>query len=316
MVMSTDAIRKARRGRKLEKTVLACFVFLTSAGLEPVARANAIVNGNFTSTTGTFGTAGGGLNTLGDYTGGGSLSNWTIADVSGSTGLAFLYYAGNQGSTTTANVGVSQNGRFGAFSLYDPGNVAGATPTGGAIPNTSPGGGNFIVADGASGYSIALYQALTGLTAGATYNVSFWYAAGQQSGFTGTTTEGWQVSLENTAQTTQVAANGTTIQDTPAQAGGGLASGAFQAWAQETFSFTASSSSQVLTFLSLGTPSGQPPAVLLSDVVMTVQPTPEPASLGMCGMGLTALIALLAFGKKQGFGKKQVCEAAIASQHG
>jgi hypothetical protein len=132
--------------------------------------------------------------------------------------------------------------------------------------------------------------------------VSFWYAAGQQYNFTGLTTEGWQVSLENAAQTTRAAANGTTIQDTPAQAGGGLAQGAFQAWAQETFNFTAASSTQVLTFLSLGTPSGQPPVVLLSDVTMTggsQSPAPEPASMAISGIGMASLAALLWFRKNR-----------------
>jgi hypothetical protein len=145
---------------------------------------------------------------------------------------------------------------------------------------------------------VAIYQSLTGLTQNEVYAVSFWYAAAQQYSFTGTTTEGWQVSLESGAQTTQVAANGTTIQDTPAQAGGGLASGSFQAWAQETFYFTASSTSQVLTFLSLGTPSGQPPAVLLSDVVMTAT-VPEPASVTFFVIGIASLIGLLWYRKNR-----------------
>ena len=265
----------------------------------PAARAGVLLNGNFTSTSGTFGTAGGGLNTVNisggaDYTGGGSVANWVISDTGSSgssTGLALLYYPGNQGSTSTNGYGQTLTGRFGNFSVYDPGNIAGTTPTGGAIPNTSPGGGNFIAADGASGYSLAIYQTLTSLTPGQAYSVSFWYAAAQQSGFTGSTTEGWQVSLENAAQLTQVAANGTSIQDTPTQPGGGLAQGSFQAWAQDTVTFTATSTSQVLTFLSMGTPSGQPPMDFLSDVVLTA--TPEPGSMGMIGLGLLSFAAVL-----------------------
>ena len=160
------------------------------------------------------------------------------------------------------------------------------------------------MADGASGYDVAIYTALTSLSAGTSYAVSFWYAAGQQYNYNGNTTEGWQVSLENSAQTTQVTANGTTIQDTPNQANipgtstPGLASGGFQAWAQETFYFTASSSSQVLTFLSLGTPAGQPPVALLSDVTM-VQATPEPVSITTCGAGLAALAGFLWFRRRK-----------------
>jgi hypothetical protein len=280
---------------KLAQTLL----LITCAGIMPTARASILLNGDFTSTTGTFGTAGGGLNTS-SYTSGGSLNNWTIVDVSGSAGLAFLYYAGNQGSTTVAGSGINQKGRFGNFAVTDPGNTAGS---GGAIPNTSPGGGNFIVADGAEGYNVAIYQTFTSLAPGAVYAVSFWYAAGQQSGFTGNTTEGWQVSLTNSAQITQVAANGTTIRNTPNQANvagtgtPGLISGGFQAWAQQTFSFTAASSTQVLTFLSLGTPAGQPPLALLSSVVVTA--APEPASLGMVGIGMASLLGFLGYNRKR-----------------
>jgi hypothetical protein len=293
-----SAVCKSRNRSKLEAIALAGLLTSTLAGFAQPARATTLFNGNFTSTAGTLGTAGGGLNTLqsngvsGDYTTGGSLNSWTIQDVGSSSGLAFVYYAGNQGSTTTNGDGVNLNGRFGNFSVYDPGNIAGATPSGGAIPNASPGGGNSIAADGASGYQVAIYQTLTSLNPGSIYAVTFWYAAAQQYSFSGTTTEGWQVSLENAAQVTQVAANGTTIQDTPAQPGAGLAQGSFQAWAQQTFNFTATSSTEVLTFLSLGTPSGQPPVDFLSDVQLSPTATPEPAALGMFGLGLVSLAAL------------------------
>jgi len=293
---NTVGTNKTHSGRFQQVVVLAGCLAFACAGTE--ARANAISNGTFATYTGTLsGTAGGGLNTQDDDGSGGSLTKWTITNVSGSQGLAFLYLSGNQGSTSTSGVGITQYGRFGAFSMYDPGNVAGS---GGAIPNTSPGGGNFIVADGASGYNVAIYEAVTGLTQGATYAVSFWYAAAQQSGFSGNTTEGWQVSLHGSAQTTQVAANGTTIQDTPTQAiipgagTPGLANGSFQAWAQDTLYFTATSSNQVLTFLSMGTPGGQPPLDLLSDVTLNVV-TPEPASLALSGSGIASLIAILWF---------------------
>jgi len=224
---ATDNTHRARPSRGTrEKVALLGFLAVASAGfVAPVRASNVITNGTFTSTTGTFAAAGGGIVTDSGWTTGGSLTGWTVSDVSGSSGLAFLYTNGNQGNATTSGEGIVLAGGFGNFSLYEPGNVAGS---GGAIPNTSPGGGNFIVADGASGYNVAIYQSLTGLTMNEVYAESFWYAAGQQYSFPGTTTEGWQVSLESGAQTTQVAANGTTIQDTPAQAGGGLASAAFR----------------------------------------------------------------------------------------
>jgi hypothetical protein len=294
---------RALTRRTFQNAALVGFLGLTFAGFEAPARANYIVNGTFatTATTGTFGAAGGGINTGSDYSAGGSMNNWTVSDVSGSTGLALLYVAGNQGSTTAAGTGVNLTGRFGNFSVYDPGNIAGATPHGGAIPNTSPGGGNFIVADGAVGYQIALYQTLTNLTVGTKYDLSFWYAAGQQSGFTGVTTEGWQVSLLSTAQMT--VATGSGIQDTPTQANvagtssPGLANGSFQSWAQDTMEFTATGSTQVLTFLSMGTPGGQPPVDFLSDVVLIA--APEPASMALFGVGMAGLFLVPGFRKRR-----------------
>ncbi len=286
-------------GRKLEVVLMTGL--LAVASFAPSAQGSVLSNGNFTTTSGTFAAAGGGINTLksdgvtGDYTAGGNIASWTVEDVGTATGLALLYTAGNQGNTSTANEGIVLNGRFGNFSVYDPGNVVGGT--GGAIPNTSPGGGNVVVADGAVGYQVAIYQTLTSLNPGTVYAVNFWYAAGQQYGFTGTTTEGWQVSLSSTAQLTQTAANGTTIQDTPAQANGGLAQGAFQGWAQQTFNFTASGSTQVLTFLSLGTPSGQPPVDFLSAV--TVSAAPEPGSMALIGGGLLSLAGLVRLRRKR-----------------
>ena len=289
-------MHNSRSIRTLRAANILTLISISLASLGTTARAsNLVVNGNFTSTSGTLGAAGGGLNTQGDYTSGASLNSWSISDVSGSSGLALLYVAGNQGNSTTSGDGITLTGRFGNFSLYDPGNVAGS---GGAIPNTSPGGGNFVAADGASGYNVAIYQTINGLIAGNAYAVSFWYAAGQQYSFTGNTTEGWQVSLTTAAQLTQVVANGTSILDTPTQAyvagtgTPGLANGGFQAWAQQTFYFTSSSSSQVLTFLSMGTPSGQPPVDLLSNVVVTAT-APEPSSMAIAGIGMASLIGLL-----------------------
>jgi hypothetical protein len=290
--MNLRFIDKTRTPRRLKGIALAGVLACTVGAVTPPAYAVGIVNGDFTSYTGTLGSSGGGLN-VDTYNTGANLSNWTISNVSSSTGLVFLYLNGPQGSNT-ANAGVSLNGRFGAFSVFDPGNTT--SGTGGAIPNTSPGGGNFIAADGAVGYQVAIYQTLTGLTAGSTYAVSFWYAAGQQSNRTGTTTEGWQVSLTDAAQLTQVAANGTTIQDTPTQAGGGLVQGSFQSWAQATFNFTAASASQVLTFLSYGTPTAQPPVDFLSDVV--IQQTPEPATGALLVGALVSIGAFVRVSRK------------------
>jgi len=58
-------------------------------------------------------------------------------------------------------------------------------------------------------------------------------------------------------------------------------------WLQQTVLFTATSTSQVLTFLSAGTPSGLPPMVALDGVSLVA--APEPASMAMMGSGLALL---------------------------
>jgi hypothetical protein len=64
----------------------------------------------------------------------------------------------------------------------------------------------------------------------------------------------------------------------------------FQPWAQQTMTFTASTTSQVLTFLSQGGPDGLPSMVFL-DSVSLVQQTPEPSSLVYACLGLSGLMA-------------------------
>jgi hypothetical protein len=132
---------------------------------------------------------------------------------------------------------------------------------------TSPTGGNFIGADGA--YQVgAITQTLTGLVAGAEYAVSFYYAGAQQYGYTGQTSEAWSVSLGSQSFETPVLQN---------------ASHGFTGWMPETFIFTATGTSEVLSFLAIGTPNGEPPFSLLDGV--TAFEVSEPGTWGMLGAG-------------------------------
>lgn len=129
------------------------------------------------------------------------------------------------------------------------------------LPASSPDGGNFVGADGA--YDVgAITQTINGLTAGDTYTVGFWWAGAQQSGFTGSNTEQWQVSLGSQTQSTSVVDN---------------VSHGFTGWTYQTFTYTASSASEVLSFLAVGTPSGEPPFSLLDGVTLYAS-APEPSS--------------------------------------
>ncbi len=144
---------------------------------------------------------------------------------------------------------------------------------------TAPGGGNFIGADGA--YEIgAVTQTLTGLKVGDTVALTFDWAGAQQSGYSGGTTEDWKVSLGGQSFTTPTVA--------PASHG-------FSGWMQQTYDFTVTSSTETLSFLAAGTPGGEPPFSLLSNVSatdITAHPAPLPV-LGATPFG--ALIAAGAF---------------------
>ncbi|MDR3534786.1 MAG: hypothetical protein P4L90_30010, partial [Rhodopila sp.] len=141
----------------------------------------------------------------------------------------------------------------------------------------SPTGGNYIAADGAYEVS-AITQTINGLNVGQNVTVSFSWAGAQQSGFTGATSDYWTVSL------------GTVSASNPSQTTStvNLASKGFSGWMSQTFTFVATSSSELLSFLATGTPSGQPPFALLANVSVTN--VPEPAAWTVMVSGLVGLI--------------------------
>jgi len=177
------------------------------------------------------------------------------------TGYNFIYFPG------TAATG--SNGQYGNMSLWSPGNGSNN-----GLPATSPAGGNFVAADGAFEVD-AISQTLNGLVAGGKYAVSFDWAAAQQQGFSGATTEQWTVSLGNQTQSTVAYPN---------------ANHGFSGWMQQTFTFQATAASELLSFLAVGTPNGEPPFSLLDGVSATA--VPEPATWALMAAGLVGLGAL------------------------
>lgn len=141
----------------------------------------------------------------------------------------------------------------------------------------SPDGGNFLGMDGVY-FPGAISQTINNLVVGSTTTVSFWYAGAQQYGYTGITTEGFQVSLGNQTVSTPMLTD---------------SSHGFTGWQQQTLTFTPTSTSEVLSFLAQGTPNGEPPFSLLDGVSVHTNVTPEPSSLVFLLTGATGIGGLL-----------------------
>ena len=144
------------------------------------------------------------------------------------------------------------------------------------LPSLSPDGGNFIGIDGDTGFNGPVEQLVSGLTAGKSYSVKFYWAGTQLSNRTGETTEQIFVTFGGDTQATGVAVNPTH---------------GFQGWYSENFTFTAHSSSQLLSFLSIGTPNGLPPIALLDGVSVTGVPEAATWAMLVAGFGLVGFAA-------------------------
>ena len=199
------------------------------------------------------------------------ITGWTVVDHSfGPTAnhQAQAWYYGNGAADVVRN----DPGWYSGWAIYGPANGAANGFT------ASPNGGALVAIDGGGDYRASLDQTLTGLTTGATYNVSFQWAGAQQSCCTGSTTEQVSVSFGGTTKLTEVYTN--------PQAG-------FSGWFTQNFSFVADGSTQLLSFLAIGTPYGQPPIVLLDGVSVQVAAVPEAATWTMliAGFGLVGVAA-------------------------
>lgn len=157
------------------------------------------------------------------------------------------------------------------FKLWGPGSGVNNGFTG------SSDGGNFIAS--AAGYGQAAFvQTINGLTPGSSYKLDYEWASAQESGYYGPTTDYWTVSL------------GSESYDSPAF---NLLSQGFSGWMNRSETFTATSTSETLTFLAKGSPDSLPPFLLLDGVRLSPVSVPEPSTMAMGGFA-TLLVGLMA----------------------
>lgn len=231
----------------LRTLVVRALAALALAALATAAHANPmnlVANGSFQTFTPT---------NIGSCTPAQTITNSNLANWGTTSGYSFVL--------TTSN--------YSAF-CGDAGNLGLYGPIG-----ASPDGGNFVASDGAyqTGY---IYQTITGLVPGSNYIVAFDWAAAQQSGYVGATSDYFQLGLGSTYGVGASAV-------TPTY---NLPSGAFSGWMGAQFSLIATATSEVLWFFAVGTPTGQPPFALLDGVSLTV---PEPPAAALMLFGLLCL---------------------------
>ena len=276
----------------------------------PLQAANLLVNGDFDSLNMTNGNAlhstiiGNGLPKL--DTNGDPIANSTLPTATGwtTTGYNFVMinnptYLGTPNSQTGADDAfdaayVDAQAHSG-FSLWGPDSFTDPELSGYALTNgltnsivtPTGGGGNFIAADGAF-QNRPLEQIVSGLTIGQTYHLSFEWAAAQQRGFSGATTEGWTVCFGTCTYIPPPGDEGSTVYtnlpgDQIFSTGTvNNVSHGFVPWQFENFTFTATSTTETLSLLAFGTPNGQPPFALLDNVQLSV---PEPTTWAMMLIG-------------------------------
>ncbi|WP_165063818.1 PEP-CTERM sorting domain-containing protein [Paludisphaera rhizosphaerae] len=250
-------------GIKRASHVIAPVIALALGGAQANA-AELITNGGFETNSGNY--------QIG-YTGH-FLSGWTSANASpGTLGYNFVF---NAQSPTTSGTSADNSGSFGdsdssAIKLWGPGTGNNNNLT------VSPNGGAFVALDG--DYHVgALSQTLSGLQIGQAYQLSFYWAASQQSNRDGATYQSLTVSFGSQSYDTSTVT---------------LPSHGFSGWMLEHYTFVATSATQTLSFLAHGSavsggPGSLPPFLLLDGVSM--QAVPEPSTFALMGLGLVGVV--------------------------
>jgi hypothetical protein len=251
----------------------------------PAAAANLVTNGSFETNFG----AGQFNQTLPGSSGGQSASRpgttasgWTVTGTSpvSSAGYAFVFQNTDTFTTTNGHVGpTSGTANPEGFNTL---------PLWGNSSDASPLGSDFYGVD-STYHPSDLTQVIGGLVDGHTYTLTFDYAAAQQFGYSGNTTDQWTVML-----------GGQTIATTNIH----LPSESFSGWLTDTVTFTYEGTGGLLSFAATGagncnstythcdpadpSASGGPPFALLDGVSLTAS-APEPSTWAMMIIGFAGL---------------------------
>ena len=252
-------------------TALVSFGLVSALAGRAEAGPNLVQNGDFSQTTGALQT----LNTT-TFSGGeiddnyiysGDLTSWSSPNTAPYQGAYNLYYFGlANDKTTNADARFNENGQF-----------LNANFTG-----NSPDGGAFMALDGDPNFTGPLEQTINGLTIGRTYELSYW-AGGELADRTNFQTVQPTGSFGSSTFATPVYTNANQSPPNPANT-----PGSFSGWMLETFYFTATQTSETLSFLANGTPAANlPPFALLDGVSVT--DVPEPSTWAMMLVGFAGL---------------------------
>lgn len=178
-------------------------------------------------------------------------------------------------ATNPGSCGGSGSSRFGSTSLSKD-------------PGFSPDGGNYVFFDAQpSGANTSALEQFVNLTKGQSYQLIFYQAAAQfvfGVANKNNTTEQWQVGVGSDLSVSTPVMTTVFQGNTP--------------WQAESYTFTASGGSELLSFLAVGGPAGDPPTVLLDGVSITA--TPEPATAVLLGIGLLGGLAVRRYRKERG----------------
>jgi hypothetical protein len=232
---------------KIKSAIIGGLALAFSLGSAHAGGKQFVVNGDFTQLS----------PGLGQFDVVTTATGWSADPSTGYSGYNFVF----------SNAGTAVNGQFGYLSLWDKAN-GGATNWNGL---TSTGAGNFAALDG-DFITHPITQTVTGLTVGAKYHLTFQYAFAQQYGYGEDTQQNLTVGFGNTFTTTSTF---------------DLPSHGFSGWMNASDVFTASSSSEVLSFLAYGN-LPVPPFALVSNVSLTGG-VPEPSTWALMLAGFACL---------------------------